>query len=211
MKIDLRCTFCSLIGRRGSGKSTTLKHLIKQQGGRFKEIFIICPSSFNGDFKDLVSEKNIFENYDENWVMALVKKMIDANKGKTKDSKDFKNVLLILDDVVSSDKSGHYSKSLKLLASRGRHTGIVVILTAQWLTSISPLQRLNSDYLFIGKTNASSIGILYDEFNLNEQTEKQFRAFVQKNTDDHRFLVINNTASNTSDTKQVYGSIKVNI
>lgn len=209
MIIDLTCKFFTLVGRRGSGKSTTLKHLLKQQGGRFKEIFLICPSSFNGDFKEVIKDENIFEEYDEDWIMKLIKKMTDANKGKTKDSKEFKHVLLILDDVVSGDKSGHYMKSLKILAARGRHTGISVGITAQWLTSISPMQRLNSDYLFIGKTNAASIGILYDEFNLSNMSEKEFRKFIQKNTDDYRFLVINNNASNTSNLKEVYGSIKV--
>lgn len=209
MKIDLRCKFFTLVGRRGSGKSTTLKGLIKKQGGRFKEIFLICPSSFNGDYDDVIPKNNIFDEYSEEWVSQLIKKMTTANTGKTKDDPEFKHVLLVLDDVVSGDKSGHHAKGLKILAARGRHTGIAVCITAQWLTSISPMQRLNSDYLFIGKTNAASLAILYNEFNLSDMTEKEFRAFVEKNTNDYRFLVINNTASDTSDMKQVYGSIKV--
>ena len=84
-------------------------------------------------------------------------------------------------------------------------------MTSQWLTSISPLQRLNSDYLFIGKTNAMSISILYNEFNLGNMPEPEFRKFVQENTDDFNFLVINNAASNTTDMTNVYGRLKASL
>lgn len=208
MRIDLRQACFSLVGRRNSGKTQLLKHIVRSQGHLFKEIFLVSPSSFSGSWKGILPEENIHESYNEDWMLKLFQKMTNVNKGKTVDDPKFIRILVILDDVVSSETKAHHSKSLATVFSRGRHAGMCMGLTAQWLTSISPLMRLNSDYLFIGKTNAASVAILFDEFNLGDMNEKEFQAFVRKNTDDYRFLVICNCANNTSDLKQVYGSIK---
>jgi hypothetical protein len=210
-KVNLCDKFFTLVGRRHSGKSQMVKWLIKKQRHHFKEIFVICPSAFNGDYKGLVPDSNIMTDFKEEWVNSLIQKMAEANKGKNKEFKDFKRVLLILDDVVSSEIKSHHSKSIKILASRGRHLGCSVAVLSQWLTSVSPLQRLNSDYLFIGKTNAKSINILFNEFNLGNMSEPEFRRFVEQNTNDFNFLIINNAASNTTDLTNVYGRLKASL
>eukprot|EP00952_Eustigmatos_sp_NYUAD-ZCMA_P012495 50215-Eustigmatos_ZCMA.PRE.1 len=173
--VDKRAKRSVTLRRRGSGKTEMLKWLIQKQKGAFKEVFIVSPSSFGGQWKGVIPDSNVTTDYREEWVESLIKKMTEANKGKTKASKDFKRVLLILDDVVSSEIKSHHSKTLKTLAARGRHCGIACGLTAQWCTSISPLQRLNSDMLIVGLTNAASIDILFKEFNLGNMNEKEFK------------------------------------
>lgn len=208
MKLDLQCKFVICCGRRGCGKSTLLKDLVSRQRHLWKEIFLICPSSFNNDWKGIVPDPNILTEYSEAWVKALISKMAAANNGKTKSDKGFKQVCLILDDVLSSDVRSHHSDTLRILAARGRHLGICCICTQQYLLSASPTLRNNADYLILGKQNTQSVGIVYEEFNLMDMNEKTFRQFYELNTNSWQFLLIDNAATNTSDIQNVYGRIK---
>eukprot|EP00952_Eustigmatos_sp_NYUAD-ZCMA_P011399 46339-Eustigmatos_ZCMA.PRE.1 len=90
MKVDLKDKFVTLCARRGSGKSEMMKWLINKQRSAFKEIFVISPSSFNDYWKGIVPDENVMSEFKEEWVEALVNKMAEANKGKTKASKGFK-------------------------------------------------------------------------------------------------------------------------
>jgi len=103
LTIELQDCFSLVIGRRGSGKSVLLKWLIRQSRNLFSEVFIFSPSSFSGYWSDVLDESNIFLEYDETWVQKLVDKMTGLNKGKNQQSPDFKRVMLVLDDVISSD------------------------------------------------------------------------------------------------------------
>eukprot|EP00952_Eustigmatos_sp_NYUAD-ZCMA_P007587 32070-Eustigmatos_ZCMA.PRE.1 len=78
---------------------------------------------------------------------------------------------------------------MKILAARGRHLGLCVMISSQNVKAgVSPLLRNNTDYLLLGKINPASIDIIYEEFNLTEMNEKAFREFVRCNTDDYNFL-----------------------
>jgi hypothetical protein len=67
--------------------------------------------------------------------------------------------LLILDDVIA-DTNLRISPSLKKVFVRGRHIGISIICTSQNLTSLSPLERNNSDFILTGQLNVEYIRIL---------------------------------------------------
>lgn len=209
MKIDIRDRFILCCGRRGCGKSTLVMYLIKHYKSQFKDILVVSPSSFSGAWKDIVPDENVQENWSEDWVQKLISKMVIRNKGKTQQSKDFTRVLLVLDDVLSSETKAHNSKALKVLASRGRHCGISVFINLHFLTSASPMMRNCSDYIIFGVNNEASINILYEEFNVGDKDYKTFSKFVRNNTQDYRFLIINNAAANTHDAKEVYGTYKV--
>ena len=208
LTIELQDCFSLVIGRRGSGKSVLLKWLIRQSRNLFSEVFIFSPSSFSGYWSDVLDESNIFLEYDEAWVQKLVDKMTGLNKGKNQQSPDFKRVMLVLDDVISSDAKSQTSKMLKLLATRGRHLGITCIISSQHINfgAVGPTLRNNSDYTFVGKINRSSLEIVEDVYNLDMPKDKFIR-FLHNNTNDHRFLVICSKAS-SGKREDTYGVIR---
>lgn len=209
MKVDLKDKWVICCGRRGCGKTTLIQHFIKHYKSQFKEIFVVSPSSFSGAWEGIVPDENVQQNWSEDWVQKLINKMVIRNKGKTQKSPDFTRILLVLDDVLSSDAKAHNSKALKILASRGRHCGIAVFINLHFLTSASPMMRNMSDYLIFGVNNQASIDILYEENNVGDMNSKEFSMFVRNNTQDYRFLIINNAAANTHDSKEVYGTFRV--
>ena len=77
-----------------------LKHLVEAERHKFARVYVICPTEkINRFYSDIVDDECIFDSYDEKWVDKLINKMTEINANKP--AKERKNVLLILDDLVS--------------------------------------------------------------------------------------------------------------
>lgn len=207
MEIDTVQKFITLVGRRGSGKSEMCRYLFMNEKHKYDGCFVISPTDFSGFWAKLVGKERVKDSYDEQWVNKLLDRMKTINEGKDKKSPQFKNVLLILDDVFGSVR-GHELKTLTKICQAGRHYGVTIFAVAQYLTNISPSQRQNSDYIFFGKNNKASNDLLEKEFNLGLDRQ-QFRGMVERCSNDHNFLVINNNAYNVGDLNSVYGKMSV--
>ena len=199
-----------LISKRASGKSVLIKYLVEDaiQHKLFKKIFVICPTNITNQFyNSFIDEKCIYEKYDEEWVNLLINKMSIINKNKNNSNAD--HVLLILDDCSSDVK--HSEISLKKLFTRGRHAFISILLSTQYIYSISPILRNNSDYILSSQMSAANIDLLSDEFRTN-MSKKQFLEMYKRLTQDYSFIVINNNSvKNSDDLNSLYGSIKAKI
>jgi hypothetical protein len=198
-----------LIAKRCSGKSILLKHLVNAEKHKFARVFVICPTEkINRFYSDIVNDECIYDTYEEKFVDKLINKMTEINANKP--NKERKNVLLILDDVVS-DHNFHQSPTLKKLFVRGRHINIAIILTFQYLNLIPPVARNNLDTLFVGQMNKQSIDLLVSEFISGEITKEDFIKMYNRCTKDYNFLVINNNSVKDDDLNSIYGSIKASL
>jgi hypothetical protein len=173
----------------------------------FKKIFVVCPTEqINHFYKGLVEPQNIFESYNEEWVMKLMKRMAEINDGKQ--DKDASHILLILDDCCS-DTNFHQSKTLKQLFTKGRHYKISIMITAQYPYHIPPICRVNCDYIAVGQLNTQGIEILTREFLMGDINKKEFLQMYYNSTNDYKFLLINNnSSSNNSNLDEIYGTLK---
>jgi hypothetical protein len=196
-----KCTL--LVAKRNSGKSILLRYLVKCEISSFNKIFIVCPTEcVNNFYKDLTPKDCIFDEYNDDWMMRLIESMTKNTTEKKK------KVLIILDDAVA-DTDFHHTKALKILYARSRHIRISIILTTQYINSVSPFMRLNSDYIFIGQQNKRSIDIITDEYLAGDIDKPDFIKLFNKSTKDFSFLVINNNSvKNNDDLNSIYGVIK---
>ena len=196
----------SLLAKRNSGKSVLLKHLVEAERHKFSKIYVICPTEkINRFYSDIVDDECIFDSYDEKWVDKLINKMTEINSNKP--TKERKNVLLILDDLVS-DHNFHQSPSFKKIIIRGRHINIAIILTFQYLNLIPPTARTNLDTLFVGQMNKQSVDLLVSEFISGDISKEEFIKMYNRCTKDYNFLVINNNSVKDDDLNLIYGCIK---
>ena len=207
MNFDIVNKTIALIGKRHSGKSRLLRYLVLMNKHHFSKIFIICPTEpLNSFYEGVVPPENIFETYKEEWVEKLIKRMTQENSNKKDEDK--KHVLLILDDCAS-DISFHQSKAIKKLFTRGRHIKISIILTAQYIYSISPTQRNNCDFLLVGQMNRQGLEILSAEFLMGNITKQEFLQLYYDSTNDYKFLLINNNSTKSNDDlNEIYGKLK---
>ena len=196
----------TLVGKRCSGKSYMLKHILQYEADKFAKIFCICPTEcVNHFYSDMIPSNCIYETYDEEWADKLITKLTIANSNKKPE--DQKKVLLILDDLIA-DINIHQSKTLRIVYSRGRHIGLSVILTTQYLNSLSPLIRNNSDYVLVGQQNRASVELLQQQFQSGDINKKEFMDMYYRCTTDFNFLIINCNSVKDTDLNSIYGVIK---
>lgn len=197
-----------LVGKRASGKSELLRYLVTLSKQEFKSIFLVCPTEkVNGFYDGLIDPKNIFDEYNETWIEALMKKMGETNKNTNEHTAS--HILLILDDICS-DLNLNKSKTIKQLFCRGRHLKISIIMTAQYIYQIPPVLRCNSDFVAVGQMNSQSLDLLTSEFQFGNITKKEFKKMYMKSTSNFNFLLINcSTAQDNDNLDQIYGKICV--
>ena len=206
MNLDLLDKNLIFVAKRCSGKSHLIKYLVQSYHDKFKQIFVICPTErINHHYMELTTEEHIYDEWEEEWAENLIKVMTKQNANKSKD--EMERCLVILDDI-SLDADFHHSKALKKLIGRSRHFGLTLISTAQSLTLLSPLQRQNADYVFVGQCSSGSLAILDAEFR-TKLSRNEFIDLYNKTTLNYQFLVINQNSSKTSDLNEIYGSIRV--
>lgn len=207
LEIDIVNRTTSLVAKRNSGKSVLLKYLVESQKDAFSKIFVVCPTeTINSFYKSLVDPSCIFDDWNEAWAEDLIKKMTKINADTV--AKDRKNILLILDDVMA-DTNFANSPALKKIYLRGRHCGIGVIATCQYLYNLPPVCRNNCDWCIVGQMNRQSVHLLSDEYLSGDLDKSGFLKLYNRSTKDYNFLVINNNSiKDSDDLNQIYGIVK---
>ena len=207
MEFSIKNKIICFTAKRNSGKSHLLRYMVNCSRSEFHKIFVICPTeTVNHFYKDLVPKQNIFSQYKEEWVEKLIDKMTELNSGKN--DNEAKHILLILDDCCS-DSNFHQSKTLKKLATRGRHIKIAVMITCQYIYQIPPVIRNNCDFIYVGQMNQQGLKLLTEEFLMGNIDKKEFVNLYHNNTNDYNFLVINNNSTtDNNDISKIYGRIR---
>jgi hypothetical protein len=197
------------IARRNSGKSVAMSYLYHHFKNKFHAVFVCCPTEKTGEGfwrKQGVKEENIRTTYTDEWGTLLCEKLMEQNKGKSPD-KAFKT-LLILDDMANENTKLHDIKSLRLIAGRGRHFHLSVVVSAQTLTGCPPVLRINADAVCVGRINRASLELLEKECNVG-MNKRDFIKMVD-NIPPYSFLVINNVSSKSgSNVEDNYGVFQV--
>lgn len=195
-----------LCAKRNSGKSILLRYLISQEKDEFDKIFVICPTEKVAPFyNEFVPQNCVFDSYSDAWVLKLIESMTKI-KGEGKPKK----ILLIMDDLVG-DANFFSQKGFKILFTRSRHLGISVAFNSQFLHSIPPLCRNNSDFILCGQMNQASLEILANEFLSGNLSRQEFYQLYKDNTKDYSFLVISNSSSKNNSPEEIFGNIKTPI
>ena len=196
----------SVVAKRNSGKSILIRYLVNQQKRFFSKIFVICPTeSINPFYNKITKDDCIFDEWNEVWANELIERMTKINANKN--TRERKNVLIILDDCMS-DIDFNQSMALKKIYTRGRHFNLSIIATCQYLNTLPKICRSNCDILISGQMNLCSIEMLANEYccNLNK---KEFIALFNRSTNDYGFLVVNNNSvKENDDLNIIYGQIK---
>ena len=201
-----------IIAKRNSGKSYLLKSMLQYsiKIKEFDKIYCISPTEkINKFYSNIIQEQCIFELYSEEWVLRLIEKMSKLNEGKTEQSQNPINCLLILDDCTS-DVNMHQAKGIKMLFTRGRHSFIAICVLSQNLKSVSPSIRNNSDFIFTGQLNASNVEQLCECYRCPIISKKDFITLYKNSTADYNFFVINNNSVSTDidNINSYYGIIR---
>ena len=212
MNFEVTDKAISISAKRNSGKSELVKYIIHQYHQEFMNIFVISGTEKVNHFYSkiqYVNPKYIYHKFDTSFIESLIKKMEKLNEGKTKKDKDFKRILLIMDDVFSSFNA-HSEKAFEQIFTLGRHLGITIITITQYIYMLPPRCRSNCDWILVSQMNQQGLEILTNEYRYGNIDSKEFKQMYLKNTSDYGFLLINATCSESNDNLEgIYGCIRV--
>ena len=108
-----------------------------------------------------------------------------------------------------ADTNFAQSPALKKIYLRGRHCGVGVIATCQYLYNLPPICRNNCDFCIVGQMNRQSVMLLADEYLSGDLAKPEFIQLYNRSTKDYQFLVINcNSIKDSADLNQIYGIVK---
>lgn len=186
-----------LIAKRNSGKSVMAKHvmldLLRQ---RLVDMVVVFSGSveFNRDW-DCVIESNRIEGYDEGKLRQLVEHQREEARKAIKDPSYVpKRLLIIFDDVIGQDNANASKDLMNYLLAAGRHIFTTMVIVVQYpKVVLTPTMRNNLDFILISKNNSTVTGLIFEIVNSFCGSRKEFADFVEKNTNDHAFVVFNNS------------------
>ncbi len=192
---------------RGRGKTHLLKRKVKQMLPKFDFVYICCPSiKFNEDYDDFKSDSKV--TLITCVTVGVLKKIINAQsaaKERVKLEREMPNpdytltcpkTLIVLDDCIDSGVL-RFGGVVDMLAERGRHIDMTVIITSQRISAISRSVRINSDYfLLFNPFSIAELEKFLEEF-VSRSDRKELRIKLREvYSVEHEFIIVDNVTPN---------------
>jgi energy-coupling factor transporter ATP-binding protein EcfA2 len=178
-----------LVGRRGSGKTVLLRHLLHHMRERFDFCLGISPTEESASMlRQHLPESCVYTKYCQSKVDALVHCAAElVAQGRER------RFLLVLDDCLY-DRAITRTESFRYLFYNGRHSKITCILLSQYVLDLSPPLRAQVDYVAVQRENSLANQMkLYKAFFGIFPSFEDFAAVLDRCTQDYETLVLDNT------------------
>jgi hypothetical protein len=162
-----------ICGPSNSGKSNTIKNIVKTNCKRFHRIIVISSTSMQNSEYDYLPSKFVHSDYSQ----EIISNIVDVQKLNS-----HLHCLVILDDSVGVIDFN--SKLLRNLWTLLRHYNLTFIISIQYLKSITPLMHNNCVSLFVTKIKEHSLRNMFeltDFSNINQFKEFMLKVCVNYN------------------------------
>jgi hypothetical protein len=140
-----------ICGSSNSGKSNTIKNIVRRNCKRFHRIIVISPTSIQNSEYNYLSSKFVHSEYSQ----EIISNIVDIQKLNS-----HLHCLVILDDSVGIIDFN--SKLLKNLWTSLRQYNLTFIISIQYLKSITPLMHNNCISLFVTKIKEHSLKSMFE-------------------------------------------------
>lgn len=199
---------CILLGARGSGKSVNCLNIISELGLKM----MICMSGTeegNGFYSSHIHPLFVYNKFEPEVLARLVKHQKKVALKLKEEGTDLKHVPdkgvgLIIDDLAY-DKTVLKNEYVREIFFNGRHLGITLIMTFQYMMDIPPAFRSNIDYVIVCKENKKdNLDRLYKYFFSVFDKPADFKKVLSQCTVDFGCLVLDNTTRSSNLEDQVF-------
>jgi predicted AAA+ superfamily ATPase len=139
-----------IIGKRGTGKTTLVKNIYDQFSDKARDFIVICSNrgdlnhKSNAEYYKKLDKFKIFKKYSDD----LIENILSEQKER-KNKNDNSKVFLVLDDCLTDKGDWPKSQIFFELVFNSRVYNIILIITTQYASNISPAHRENLDYVFL--------------------------------------------------------------
>jgi hypothetical protein len=197
------------IGRRGSGKSWAVRELLSHHTSIPTGIVVSPTEQANHFFSEMIPSLLIHHEYTPAVVANLVNRQTAIIRKRDAEARlgggDIDpRAFAILDDC-NYDSSWIKDKNIRYLFMNGRHIKVLFLITMQYSLGLPPNLRSNVDYTFLFREpNINNRKRLYENYAGMVPTFEAFCQILDQCTQDHDFLVIDNTCCTSNLTDQLF-------
>lgn len=179
-----------LVAKRNTGKSVMCADILYHKRHIPMGILKSSTEEATGFFKRVTGIPDAYI-YGE-WQPQVIDNIIAKQKRASKLGK-MKDCFIVLDDLAF-DASIFKSKQMRELMFNGRHYGITLIITAQFLGDCPTYFRSNVDYIVVGRTpGVQDRERLYKNFFGLIPSFHAFQEVMNSCTEDYHVLILDNT------------------
>lgn len=162
--LDIKpCGIITIVGKSGSGKTVLLRSIVNKlySQGLFRVyVFSSTADLYRDTDYNFTAPQNV-KKISMNAIKRLKMRQEIIVGRATRDKRiNPRWIGIVLDDFIGDENANLSSKDAKIiqqLAVSGRHYRICTIILTQHLNKAPPVIRLQSSYIFVTKTNMSTI------------------------------------------------------
>lgn len=190
---------CILIGRRGTGKTTLLIHLMFIMRNRLHSGIAMSPTADSiRTFCKFMPASFCYDDYNDDAVKRTQEAKYNIQQKRGGEDADDYNVFVIMDDCMYNKKCMK-SMEMRRLFMNGRHVKVFFVNLLQYCLDIGPDLRTNIDYVFAFQDASMDNRIklwryFFGMFNKYEDFSKVMDACTANN----ECLVLDNTSKSTA-------------
>ena len=182
-------------GVRRSGKSRVLDWMINKMGSighksfKFDEVYLLSSTAGQqDDVFNFVDDEHIIDELSDDKIRAVLdkrEKIFMQYKQNPERYDQPANALIIIDDLITdkNNKNIFYNKPIAETYFKGRHLGLSVVILTQYLKSLPPLIRSNTDICIcfrdLRKSNRDCIISEYMLYSDDKEKEKEARQLLE--------------------------------
>lgn len=175
-----------LIGKRLSGKTTTIMNILHHFMYVFEFGFIVCASNTTCEtYGTAVPKEFIVPSADGEFIEKIIQYQEKRSKKGT-----IQPIFIVFDDLNFDQKLLRGTAMFKLFAN-GRHYKIFILLSLQYLRGIGPNCRGNIDAVVLHReTVIKNQRKLFDDYACGFQTFEDFRGVFEQVASNRRVMVM---------------------
>lgn len=180
------------IGKKGSGKSVLINDLAYRIRSMCDLGVAMSPSwSSQEMFREFLPPSQVHAEFQQD----MIEKLVAFNRGLQSDGKRVRKVALFLDDM-GFDTGLFRLKVTRDLLMNGRHVGIFLLFSLQFVLGVPPDIRGNVDYVFVfmEKIRKNRTKLYENFFGVFDKFADFEKAF-QECTNNYECLVLDNTVA----------------
>ena len=178
----------AIVGKRGSGKSLLVKDIMYHKRRIPAGIVMSDTECGNKFYSDFIPDSFVFSEFDK----GALEKLVDRQRRLWAQGRKSR-VFVILDDLAY-DKTVMKERVMRQLFFNGRHFGIFLIVTAQFITDLPPGVRANCDIVMACRESIfANRKKLYEMLFGIFPSFKSFERIFQACTENYEVLAMDNT------------------